>query len=349
MAASTPRFIAVRTALLISLFVLLVSSLLGFVLNDDFSFLIPSLLALATFIASYFFIVYAVENFIYEKVKIIYKTIHRLKQPKSASKGKSKGEDVLEEVKKDVLYWAEDKVKEIQKLRKKDSFRREFIGNVAHELKTPVFNIQGYVLTLLEGALEDPDNNRKFLEKAARSVDRMVMLLEDLDEITKIESGNFKLETEEFDIVELCRESIESLEHKAKKHDINLRLKNPNERPIMVIAERSQIEQVLTNLLVNSINYGKKGGETMIRFYNMEENILVEVADDGPGIAKEHLPRIFERFYRVDKSRSRNEGGSGLGLSIVKHIIEAHGQAINVRATPDRGATFSFTLKHVRS
>ena len=348
MAATTPRFIAVRTALLISLFVLLISFLFNLFFDEDSVFYTPVILSILTFGASYFFVVYAVEKFIYEKVKIIYKTIHRLKQPKQDKRKESRSEDVLEEVKKDVLGWAEDKVKEIQKLRKKDTFRKEFIGNVAHELKTPVFNIQGYILTLLEGALEDPDHNRKFLEKAARSVDRMVMLLEDLDEITKIESGSFELDRQSFDIVELCRESIESLELKAKKHDITLKLKNPNEKAISVIADKSKIEQVLTNLLVNSINYGKEGGETKIRFYDMEENILVEVADNGPGIVKEHLPRIFERFYRVDKSRSRNEGGSGLGLSIVKHIIEGHGQTINVRSTPDRGATFSFTLKHAR-
>ncbi|MEO0404089.1 MAG: ATP-binding protein [Bacteroidota bacterium] len=219
------------------------------------------------------------------------------------------------------------------------------MGNLAHELKTPVFNIQGYILTLLEGALEDPDNNRKFLKKAAKSVDRITALIEDMDVITKIEDGHYDMETSKFDLVELTKDVIDSVERKAKNAEISLLLKNPNQKSIMVTADMPKIEQVITNLLVNSIKYGKQDGKSIFSFYDMDDTVLVEVADDGIGISEDDLPRIFERFYRVDKSRSRHAGGSGLGLAIVKHIIDAHGQTVNVRSTPGVGSTFSFTLE----
>lgn len=255
-------------------------------------------------------------------------------------------EDVISKVNAEVMLWAEDKIKEISTLKEQDNFRRDFIGNLAHELKTPIFNIQGYILTLLEGALEDPENNRKFLMKAAKNVDRITALLEDLDTISRIEGGIYQLKESKFDLVELASDVIESLDNRARKGKIILRLKNPKEKAIYVAGDRPKIEQVLFNLMANSINYGKEeGGETRVRFYDMEDTVLVEVADNGIGIDEEHLPRIFERFYRVDKSRSRHVGGSGLGLAIVKHIIDAHDQTINVRSSVGVGTTFSFTLK----
>lgn len=345
MAISTPKQVAVQ----VSLFTSAASALLFFVarlafdepLDWKWGLVIFILVALISFGISYWYI----EKFIYEKIKIIYKTIHRFKSAQETRKGLSMNEDVLSNMNKEVMNWTESRIREIRELREKDSFRKEFIGNLSHELKTPIFSIQGYILTLLEGALEDPSNNRKFLMKAAKSVDRLTALLEDLDSITKIESGNLKLNIQRFDVVELTAEVIESLEHKAKKSGIDLKLNNPNQPAVFVKADRSKIAQVLTNLIVNSINYGKEKGTTKVRFYDMDENILIEVADDGLGMSEEHLPRIFERFYRIDKSRSRHVGGSGLGLSIVKHIIEAHGQTINVRSTEDVGSTFSFTLE----
>ncbi|NNE55070.1 MAG: sensor histidine kinase [Flavobacteriales bacterium] len=297
-----------------------------------------------TFFVAYAVTFWSIERFIYQKIKVIYKTIHRFKRG-GQKPDLDMDEDVLDEVKNNVANWADDRVHEIRELQAKDSFRREFIGNLAHELKTPVFNIQGYVLTLLDGALEDEQHNRKFLQKTAKSVERMVTLLEDLDAITSIESGVMEIEMVEFDIVDLARNVIESQEQKAAKANINIRLGDSNEKPIPVRADRVRIEQVLTNLVVNSINYGKEGGVTKVRFYDMEDNILIEVADDGIGMTEDHLPRVFERFYRVDQSRSRDLGGSGLGLAIVKHIIEGHGQTINVRSTPQVGSTFSFTLE----
>lgn len=343
MPSSTPRNVAIRTALYIagsSLLLMLVAKLI----RPDSAvwgvvFGIPVLL----FILAFVLISWTVERFIYQKVKIIYKTIHRLKRT-----GKHEiqmNEDVLEEVQKDVRDWADERVKEIRDLRKADSFRRDFIGNLSHELKTPMFNIQGYILTLLEGALEDPEHNRVFLQKAAKSVDRMVVLLDDLDAITQMESDNVSLNRTDFDITKLAREVVEAMEHKANKSKIAIHIHSPEDRVIMVNADISRMEQVLTNLLVNSIKYGKPNGETKIRFYDLDDNVLVEVADDGIGMKEEHLPRVFERFYRVDKSRSRHHGGTGLGLAIVKHLVEAHDQTINVRSTDGVGSTFSFTLK----
>lgn len=344
MAENTPRNVALRTSLLASLIATAAYSISSFFLIDAVNPVIAVLILVVSFGGTYFINAWAIEKFIYQKVKVIYKTIHRLKRTPENRVELGMGEDVLEEVKKDVLDWADDRVKEVQDLEDRDNYRRDFIGNLSHELKTPVFNIQGYVLTLLEGALEDKENNRRFLEKAAKSVDRMVTLLEDLDAINKIESGAMELEMEPFDIADVSREIVDALEQKSRKSNIKLHMKHPD-RHFKVLGDRSRIEQVLTNLLVNSINYGKDGGKTLIRFYDMGENVLVEVADNGIGMSESHLNRVWERFYRVDKSRSRDHGGSGLGLAIVKHIIEGHGQTINVRSTKEVGSTFSFTLK----
>ncbi|MFM1931176.1 MAG: hypothetical protein RL226_479 [Bacteroidota bacterium] len=344
MSLQTPRDVAIRTSLVITL--LLVLLLAG---GYVFYTLLPVWLwisagALVTFLGTYAIVYWSTEKFIYQKVKIIYKTIHRFKAQRDKRREISMNEDVMTKVNTEVMTWAEDRIKEISELKEQDSFRRDFIGNLAHELKTPIFNIQGYILTLLEGALEDPANNRKFLMKAAKNVDRITALIEDLDSIHKIESSRYQLNSTRFNIIELASDIVESLEPKGRRNGITVKLKNPNERPMFVMADRLKIEQVMINLIVNSINYGKEGGETLVRFYDMEDTLLVEVADNGIGIAPEHLPRIFERFYRVDKSRSRHVGGSGLGLSIVKHIIDAHDQTINVRSSPDMGSTFSFTL-----
>ena len=255
-------------------------------------------------------------------------------------------EDVFGRIREEVIEWDKSNRKEIERLTDQEEFRRDFLGNVSHELKTPIFSIQGYILTLLEGGLEDKSINRNFLLKAEKGINRMIEMVDDLDEIAKLESNRMGLNIEEFDLLELINEVIESLELNAKKKNIRLRLKT-NGRTVRIKADPAKISQVLTNLLVNSINYGKQEGETTISLFDLDENILVEIADNGRGIAAEHLPRLFERFYRVDKGRSRAEGGSGLGLAIVKHILEAHNQSINVRSTLEKGSVFSFTLKRV--
>jgi two-component system phosphate regulon sensor histidine kinase PhoR len=292
---------------------------------------------------SYFVIYSAVEKFIDHRIKVLYKTISKIKGGDEQSINMD--EDVVETANQDVMEWAEDQIKEITLLRETDSFRKDFIGNLAHELKTPLFNIQGFILTLLEVGLDDPEINRKFLSKAEKNIDRMTGLLEDLDSISKIESGVMTIDPEPVNIVELSNDIVDNLERKAKDANVNLKVRDTED--FTVLCDPQKIEQVLSNLLVNSINYGKDGGKTRVRFYDMGDNILVEVADDGIGIKEEDLLRIYERFYRVDKSRSRHEGGSGLGLAIVKHIVEAHGGNLHVRSTLDEGTTFSFTLKKV--
>lgn len=253
-------------------------------------------------------------------------------------------EDVFGRIRQEVIDWDKRNRKEIARLTDQEKFRREFLGNVSHELKTPIFSIQGYILTLLEGGLEDKKINRNFLLKAEKSINRMIEMVDDLDEISKLESNRMVLDIKRFDLLALTKEIIESLEYKAKKKKISLRM-NTDQKNIFVKADPARISQVITNLLVNSINYGKEDGRTTVKFFDLDENVLVEVGDNGRGIEAEHLPRLFERFYRVDKGRSRSDGGSGLGLAIVKHIMEAHQQTINVRSKVGEGSVFSFTLE----
>ena len=341
----TPRGVAIASAMVITLLgmglFVLVLSLYGVQAPVQ----AYAALALALFALSMAVTYATIERFIYQKVRIIYKNIHRFKSTKERAKDLRMNEDVMEKVQQDVMDWAQERVQEISQLKEQENFRKEFIGNLAHELKTPVFNIQGYILTLLEGALEDPDHNRKFLIKAAKNVDRMAGLIDDLDVITKIEGGSLELELRQFNLTSLVVDVMDQLEQRAKRAGIEVEFVDENRRNVEVIGDAPKIEQVVTNLISNSLRYGKEGGKTEVRFYDMDEQMLVEVADDGIGMSEEHLPRIFERFYRVDKSRSRNAGGSGLGLSIVKHIIEAHGQTISVRSTQGKGSTFAFTLQ----
>ena len=341
----TPRQVALASAALITGLLAVTYFLVIYLLEREFS-LLPLLILLSLgFSISYGIVFYFIERFLYHKVKIIYKTIHSLKRQSESRQKIQMSADVLSEINREVADWADEKIREVKDLRSAENYRREFIGNLAHELKTPVFNIQGYIESLLDTELNDPELNRKFLDRANLSCDRMVDLLKDLDQIAKIESGNMPLELSRFDVVQLAKETVDMLEPQARERNVELKLRNTNEKPIIVEADRKRIQQVFVNLLVNSIAYGKEGGETRVRFYDMDDNVLIEIADDGLGIAIEHLPRLFERFYRVDKSRSRNEGGSGLGLAICKHIIDSHDQSISVRSTEGVGSTFSFTLK----
>ena len=297
-------------------------------------------LILSVSLSTFIFVRWLVDKFIYNKIKLIYKNISDNK----AKPGYLEGVD-LNQVDEDVSEWNENRENEIEKLEIRESYRRQFVGNVAHELKTPIFNIQGYIDTLLDGAIEDPNINRKFLERANKSVSRMIYIVEDLDAITKLEGGKIEIEEEPVDLIELIFDVVDQLEMKAKKRNVNIVIEDPKLSRYMVEVDVEKIKQVLINLIVNAIKYGREGGEVLVRTFDMDENILVEVADNGKGIPQKHLSKIFERFYRVDKSRDREHGGSGLGLSIVKHIIEAHNQSINVRSTIGTGSTFSFTLK----
>lgn len=320
-----------------------------YLFHKHYTIWVPVVVSSLTFILSFFLFQFAVERFIYRKIKLIYKNIHQLKLKKGQkSKSVDLNTDIIAAVNKDVEAWAKDQKEEIEYLKNLENYRREFLGNVSHELKTPIFNIQGYIMTLLEGGLEDPSINRTYLERAEKSVERMVNIVEDLEIITQFESGQLILHKEKFDIVELARDTMSSIQFSAEKNNVKLVFKEVYDKPIFVKADKESVQKVLSNLLVNSIKYSKQVGETKLSFYDMDENILVEVTDNGIGISQEHIPRLFERFYRVDRSRSRDIGGTGLGLSIVKHIIEAHNQTINVRSSLGIGTTFGFTLAKSR-
>ena len=298
---------------------------------------------------SFFVLFWIIENMIHQKIKLIYKTIHTAKVSKEEKqKSVSMRQDIFHKVNDEVIQWAEQRETEIENLKKMEAYRREFLGNVSHELKTPIFNIQGYILTLLDGAADDTQITSDYLQKAEINIERMINIVQDLEIISQLEAGELKLNNTKFDLVSLSKEIFDLLDQKAKQKNIVLTFneKVKPDLPVYVLADKEKIRQVITNLVDNSIKYGKsEGGRTKLSFYDMDENILVEVADNGIGIDSKNLPRVFERFYRVDKSRSRSQGGSGLGLSIVKHIIESHEQTLNVRSTIGVGSTFSFTLK----
>ena len=345
MAGQSPRSVSIQAGIAVGLLTLLAVGVALWANNVGGQWWLPPLSGLVVGAVCYMLVYRQLGVYIQDRVRIIYKTIRRFKGS-SSNLNLDMNNDIVEQVNRDVMSWAESQIDEITNLRETDTFRKEFIGNLAHELKTPIFNIQGFILTLLEGGMEDPEINRKFLLKAAKNVERMSGLLEDLDVITKMEAGNLDIELVPFDLLDIVRETIESLEPKAKRNNIELRItKGMDGSKVMVLGDAAKLVQVLTNLIVNSINYGTEGGRTEVRYYDAEDSILVEVADTGIGIREEDLPRVFERFYRVDKSRSRHAGGSGLGLAICKHIIETHGQTINVRSTYGEGSTFSFTLE----
>ena len=298
------------------------------------------------FSIGYFTTQYVLNILISEKIAPIYRTIGEIPyEGKKLKENSDARKDIMTEVDTDVKIWAKDKMAEIDRLRDIEKYRKDFIGNVSHELKTPIFNIQGYVLTLLDGGLEDPKINRLYLERTEKSIDRMISIVEDLESITKLESGEVKLKMEAVNLTTLAEEvfDLEMREATERRITMNLTVKSP--KPVMVKADKRRIFEVFTNLIGNAIKYGKKGGSINVIFYDMNEMLMVEVSDDGIGIEKKDLPRIFERFYRVDKSRSRMAGGTGLGLSIVKHIIEAHKQTIHVKSQINKGTTFTFMLE----
>ncbi len=343
----TPNQIANYSSLLISLIVL-AFGYVGILLDVTAgSWYGPIILSILTYISAYLIIINALKRYIYRKIKLIYKSIHRSKRSTQdlQSQVDDMNKDLIGEVEQEVAEWADSQQKEIESLKSLETYRRNFLGNISHELKTPIFTIQGYIHTLLDGGLYDDNINSNYLRRAANNVERLHTIVEDLEAISRLESGELVLDIRTFDIRKLADEVLEELEFMAADSQIKLLLKEGAADGFMVKADRENIRQVLVNLLANSIKYGKEDGHTKVGFYDMENYILVEVADNGVGIAETHLNHVFDRFYRVDKSRSRNRGGSGLGLSIVKHIIEAHKQTINVRSSQGLGSTFGFTLE----
>ncbi|CAM3884685.1 cell wall metabolism sensor histidine kinase WalK [Mucilaginibacter galii] len=303
-----------------------------------------------SFITSYVVFYYLIEKYVYSKIKLIYKLIHNLKLGRDLrdALGESTSTDPIGDVEQEVKAWAREKKTEIEQLRSQEKFRREFLSNISHEFKTPLFAIQGYIDAIVDDEFEDTEMAMKFLKKAERNVDRLSYLIKDLDEIAKLESGEIPINFTKFKINDLVKEIFEQMELKASQHQIKLIFKQKYDDALMVTADRDKICQVMINLIDNSLKYGKQGGSTSVSLFELHDQVLVEVTDDGSGINEKCLPRLFERFYRIDSHRSRDIGGSGLGLAIVKHIIEAHEQTINVRSTEGVGSTFGFTLQRVK-
>jgi len=344
---NNPRGLSFIFSLSIVAFFTLIYSLFALLNKNPFNIAAILTINVLLFIFSYLLLKNILEKLIFEKIKVIYKIIQSLKLTRIEKKAlRSKlGEDMINQVSRDVMDWAEDQKAEIEQLRKAEAYRREFLANVSHEIKTPISNIQGYISTLVSGGIEDQNINRDFLLKTEKNIDRLIELVDDLDIISRFESGEVQMVKSRFDISALTKEVFEFLEDSAKAANIKFIFGGDENNPVWVYADRDRIRQVLVNLVDNSVKYGRKDGRTKVSFYDMDENYLIEVSDNGIGIEEQHIPRLFERFYRADKHRSRSEGGTGLGLAIVKHIIEAHEQTVNVRSSPKIGSTFSFTLK----
>ncbi len=335
-----------RASLLIALFASILVGVTAGVLDHTWWLCLS--LAVGTFILQALLALFIIRKYVAYKLRPIYSIVlsRNVHTHEIFSELKDKK---VEDVGEELTEWANKNDKEIAQLKETERFRKQYLGNVAHELKTPIFNIQGYISTLLDGGLEDELINRKFLERAEKSIDRLINIVNDLDTISRLESNMNKLTPDHFDIVALANEIAEQAEIEAEKKNIKISVKGADSlpSPFWVEADKHYIGQVLINLIINSIRYGKEGGTTRVRFRDMMDKILVEVEDNGQGMAQGDLPRIFERFYRTDKGRSREQGGTGLGLAIVKHIIEAHGEKVSVRSELDKGSIFSFTLKKI--
>ncbi|WP_255373563.1 cell wall metabolism sensor histidine kinase WalK [Chitinophaga sp. CF118] len=338
----SPQKLAGFTALILSGIITLGTALI----SADWKIILTAFVL--TFLVSYYLYLYTLQNFIYRKIKLIYKFIY---QTKASKREEFFNKNLLplktiEEVSEDVEKWASQKKEELDMLRRNEEFRKEFLLNLSHELKTPIFAVQGYIHTLLDGALDDPNVNKLFLKNATKNIDRLCRLIDDLDEISKLESGEMTINKENFTIQDMIRDVFDTLSLKANTKGIKFLVKKGCEAPIHVMADKEKVRQVLINLIDNSIKYGRTDGQTVASIYVMDDKrVLVEISDNGIGISEEHLPRVFERFYRTDRARSRDIGGTGLGLAIVKHIIEAHDQTINIRSKPEIGSTFGFTLE----
>lgn len=336
---------AIKTSLYITIFITLFMSVFLYYFFEPKWQLILSFM-ICCYIFSFIVIQYRVERFIYKRVKKIYDDLTLL-EATSLSRGPINTDMVT--LTQEIDKFARDKKLEIETLKVREQYRKEFLGNVSHELKTPLFTIQGYILTLLDGAMNDKNVREKYLQRASEAVERLSYIVSDLDMITKLEVGDLRLNLETFDVVDLAKNVFGMMEMRAAKKKITLTFDTDYRQPIMVNADKERIQQVLANLIINSIKYGSEKGTTEISIENLIKNkVIVRVTDNGEGIEKKHLPRLFERFYRVDKSGSRKEGGSGLGLSIVKHIIEAHDEKIYVESEYGVGSEFSFTLEKAK-
>lgn len=348
MKLSSPRSLSIFLSFLIAG----ITSILSFSVHNipQSNFLEQYLIySLGVFVIFYIILFYSLNYFILRRLQPIYKTVHNISASDQQVRDKLENEDIIAVVNKDVEKWAKSKAREISQLKQMEKYRREFLGNVSHELKTPIFNIQGYLSTLIDGGINDPQINIKYLERSEKSINRLINIVNDLESISMMESTDFTFKFRDFDMIKLSREVVELHEPTSTERQVKLVIKHAEFEKVMVHANREKIFEALSNLIGNSIKYGKVGGTTWIRFHDMDNHFMIEVEDDGIGISEQDLPRVFERFYRTDKSRSREMGGTGLGLSIVKHIIEAHNQTIHVRSTVGVGSSFLFTLQKSKS
>lgn len=341
----TPLLTLILSAISAVLQTILVS-FISYQINAHFDLAICLLSFFISFVISFFVIYFLYSNIIFEKIDKLYLLVKE-QQPKEIPNTEFQLEEVdsIDRLEDEIKKLAQERNKEAEQNRNLDSYRKEFLGNVSHELKTPIFNIQGYVSTLIDGGINDPNINIEYLKRADKSVDRMIQIIDDLETISQLEVGTLELDPEIYDIAQQLKDVIDSLDFQANKKSIKLQLAKKYDKSIIVKADKFRIRQVLVNLITNSIKYGKENGKTTISLNLFDEQVIVEIKDNGIGIEEKHIPRLFERFYRVDKGRSREQGGTGLGLAIVKHIIEGHGETIDVISSPKLGTTISFTLK----
>jgi two-component system phosphate regulon sensor histidine kinase PhoR len=337
----SPKQLAALTALLLSSLI----AISVFVWFPDWKVLLAYFLA--CFVAIYFILDQILDHFVYRKIKLIYKLISQTKASKREEAYQKyilpkKG---IDEVREDVEEWAEQKFEEIKKLQSNEEFRKEFLQNLSHEIKTPIFSIQGYLEILGDGAIENTSSALKYINKSQANVQRLVQLVNDIDIITNLEINKEPLLKHQFIIQDTIRDVVNNLSLKLEQKNVQFSFKKGCENPIQVFADKNKIYQVLSNIITNALKYGKQDGEIIASVYLLEDKkVLIEISDNGAGIAEEHIPRLFERFYRTDDARSREVGGTGLGLAICKHIIEAHGESIQVRSKINVGTTVGFTL-----
>ncbi len=306
--------------------------------------LVQAIFGVVLFVSTYFIVKAVFGKYVEKSINPIFRRIHTITLSQRELRRKIDSGEITAELDNEVRQWTKTQTAEIKKLKQMEKYRKDFLGNVSHEMKTPIFNIQGYILTLLDGGLEDKKINRLYLERAEKSINRLITIVDDLESISRLESGEFKLHFAKFNIVKLVEDIFETEEMMARKFNIKLEFDRNYNKPIKVKADKERITEAIGNLVTNSIKYGKNNGKTKVGFREEENTVFVEISDNGIGISEEDLPRIFERFFRVDKHRSRDSGGTGLGLSIVKHVIHAHKQTIDVSSTAGKGTSFVFTL-----
>ncbi len=316
-----------------------------YIVEDIDQVLLEGAIGIVLFISSYFIVKVVFSRYVEKSINPIFRTIHDITLSQRDLRRKIDSGEITTELDSEVQMWTKNQTAEIKKLKQMEKYRKDFLGNVSHEMKTPIFNIQGYILTLLDGGLEDKKINKLYLERTEKSVNRLITIVDDLESISRLESREFKLRFEKFNIVKLVEEIFEAEEMLARKFNIKLEFASNYSKGIKVKGDKERITEAIGNLIANSIKYGKNNGKTKVSFREEGKLIIVEVSDNGIGINEEDLPRIFERFFRVDKSRSRDSGGTGLGLSIVKHVIQAHKQSIDVSSIPGKGTEFAFTLE----